>query len=103
MPEGSEVALSPADLRRIDDLIVKKALAEASPEQLVEYATVLSEIQKRKHGIDPWMDRLDEDERADLARAIEEGLEESRAGKGVPNEEALRQIERVKRESLRSL
>ena len=102
LPEGSEVPLTPAERHHIDDMI-RAAIAQATPEQLVCYATTIAEIQKTKDGVDLWMDRLDEEERADLARAIEEGLEESRAGKGVPHEEALRQIQRVKREALTSL
>jgi hypothetical protein len=102
LPEGSEVPLSPAERHRFDHLMIKKALAEASPEDLVYYATVIAEAQKTVDGVDPWMEELDEDERAELARAIEEGLEESRGGKAVPNEEALRQIDRAKRAALSS-
>jgi hypothetical protein len=102
LPEGAEVLLSPAERHRLDHLMIKKALAEASPEDLVYYATVIAEARETADGIDPWMEELDDDERVELARAIEEGLEESRAGKAVSNEEALRQIERVKRETRRA-
>jgi hypothetical protein len=95
LPEGSEVPLVPPSDRHI----IETAIAHASHEDLLAHAErIVARLREISMPVPPWAD-LDGQESAELDRALQEGLEEARAGHVVPHEEALRVLRRARQAS----